>query len=318
MSAAKRNCGFTSHSLTDRASARSASESGGEVRQEFAFVTPSFPPDRERCALLVESLDRCCPEAEHYLIIDRYDMPYFRGLASSRTKLIQSEEVIEDWLHRFPTRHGYWWSLKTWPVRGWIMQQIRKIAVANVLTVPNIVYCDSDMAFIRPFGLENLMVDGQLGLIDVPYQDENVRRWTKDARLLLGIQESRGDVRGHVGQMIVWRRENVLKMQARIEATHGMSWQQAIARRTTISEYVLYGVYVREFIGYEPSGHKPSQVPLVKTSWDMDITTSSGLDAFFTEFDPRTIAIMAHSKDPIDQVHLRRLVEAQWVQSGVL
>ena len=288
------------------------------MAEDFVIITPSYPPDLERCALLVESLDRCCPGAKHYLIIDRRDISLFRGLASSRTELLESEALIEPWLRRLPTRHGFWVSLRTLPVRGWMMQQMRKIAVADALSCQNLVFCDSDMAFIRSFGLPDLMVDGELGLLDVPYQDKESRRWTRDARHLLGLSKDTGETRGHVGQMICWRRDNVLAMQQRIEAFCGMSWQQALARLSTVSEYILYGVFVREVIGYEGSGHKPSQVPLVKTSWGSDITTHQALDTFFSDFDPRTIAIMAHSKDPIDQVRLRQLIEAQWRQAGVL
>lgn len=284
----------------------------GNLAEDFAIITPSYPPDLERCALLVESLDRCCPDCTHYLIVDRCDIGPFRRLASSRTELIESEALIEPWLRRLPTRHGFWVSLKALPVRGWMMQQIRKIAVANFLSTQNLVFCDSDMAFIRPFGLSELLVDGELGLLDVPFQDQQSRAWTRDARRLLGLASNTGQTRGHVGQMICWRRDNVLAMQQRIEASSGVNWQHAIARLTTVSEYMLYGVFVREVIGYEGSGHNPSQVPLVKTSWNMDVTTPKGLDTFFRVFDPRTIAIMAHSKDPINQVQLRELIRTKW------
>lgn len=287
-----------------------------DIPEDFVIITPSYPRDLERCALLVESLDRCCPDAKHYLIVDRWDMAPFRKLASSRTELIESEAVIEPWLRRFPSSHGFWVSMKTLPVRGWMMQQIRKIGIAKAVTCKNLVYCDSDMAFIRPFGLRDLLEGGKLGLLDVAYQDDQVRRWTADARRLLGLTGDAAGTRGHVGQMICWRRDNVIAMQQRIEATCGMSWQQALARLRTVSEYILYGVFVRQVIGYGGSGHKPSQVPLVKTSWDTDMTTPQGIDDFFKEFDSRTIAIMAHSKDSIDQVRLRELIEAQWRRAG--
>ncbi len=282
----------------------------------FAIITPSYAPDYERCALLVESLDRCCPAVNHYIIVDRRDMALFRNLASDRTRLIEAETLVESWLHRTPGRRGFWVSVRAWPVRGWIMQQIYKIAAADVVTERVLVFCDSDVTFLRPFNAEMLLVDGGLGLLDISYADDKGREWTRLARELLGLPQG-GETRGHVGNMICWRRDLVLAMRKRIEEVQGVSWQLAIARLKTFSEYILYGVFVREVIGYSGSGHQPSDVPLVKPSWGRDISNLDGLTHFFNDFDPRTVAVMAHSKDAVDHARYRAMVEAQWRHAGV-
>ena len=68
----------------------------------LAFITPSYPPDLERCALLVESLDRFGPAFKHYIIVDRTDMPLFAHLASARTILTEAESVIDRRFIRIP------------------------------------------------------------------------------------------------------------------------------------------------------------------------------------------------------------------------
>lgn len=285
-------------------------------KPKFAFVTPSYPRDLDRCRLLVESVRRCCPKARHFLIVDRYDLQQFSDLASETTILLETERVVDRFLHRLPTRHGVWISTRTLPVRGWIMQQIRKIASVELISEETLIFCDSDMAFIRPFDESTLMVDEQIGLLDVPFENAESRDWTRVARRLLGLPQG-GPVRGHVGQMICWKRDVIIAMQRRIEQVNGKSWQLVLARLPSFSEYVLYGVFVREFLGYAKAAQAPSQVPLVKTSWDNDIATPAGMRVFFEQIDDRNIALMAHSKDAIDWHLYCELIQQHWKKSGV-
>ena len=284
--------------------------------ESFAFVTPSYPYDLQRCALLVESLDRCCPQARHYIIVDRHDAKQFAHLASPRTTIVESEMIIDREMRRLPGRLGIWVGVRTLATRGWIMQQIRKIAASRIVEDETLVFCDSDMVFIRPFDRSNLLVDGKIGLLDVAFENDEVRHWTALARKLLGLPQ-RHFTRGHVGQLICWRREVTLAMQARVEQVQGVPWQRALARLPTFSEYILYGVFVRECLGYENAEHNPSQVPLVKTSWDSDITTTAGMRSFFETIADPNIAVMAHSHDLIDWMAYRRLVQAQWQKAGI-
>ena len=171
------------------------------------------------------------------------------------------------------------------------------------------------MAFIRPFDKNALMVDGAIGLLDVDFENAETRNWTRIARTLLGLPDG-GPVRGHVGQMICWQRATIIAMQERIEQVQGVPWQRALARLRTFSEYILYGVFVRECVGYDQARQMPSQVPLVKTSWDSDITTPEGLKSFFDEIDTQNIAVMAHSRDPIDWPAYCEHVRSEWQNGG--
>jgi hypothetical protein len=75
---------------------------------------------------------------------------------------------------------------------------------------------------------------------------------------------------------------------------------------------MLYGVFVRDVLGYDAVDHAPSAVPLVKASWGTALTSESAIDDFFANFDPRTIAVMIHSKDNIDPARFRRHLEHKW------
>jgi hypothetical protein len=58
------------------------------VTPSVAFVTPSYRLDRDRCALLSRSLEVCAPWAEHWIVVDRDDLPLFRSLQNARTNVV--------------------------------------------------------------------------------------------------------------------------------------------------------------------------------------------------------------------------------------
>jgi hypothetical protein len=282
----------------------------------FAVVTPTFQLDLARCELLAESMDRNVPNVPHYLIVDRRDRSAFSHLQQGRRRIIESEEILGKWIKRLPGRKGYWLSLKAPPVRGWILQQILKIGAIDAIAERTMVFCDSDTAFFRSFRRDDLLVDGKIGLLDVDFINDGVRRWTAAARRLLGVAAHDGGYRSHVGNMICWNRETVKAMQQQIEINTGLNWQVALARTLSFSEYMIYGVFVREVLGYGQVDHAPSTVPLVKPSWGVSLTTDAAIDAFFSDFDPRTVAVMIHSKDGIDVSRYRPHLERLWHSEG--
>jgi len=213
---------------------------------------------------------------------------------------------------RTPGRKGIWLNLKAPPVRGWIIQQILKIGSIETIPERTLIFCDSDTAFVHHFDRDDLLVGGKVGLLDVDFCNEVVRRWTAAARRLLGLSPQNAGYRNHGGNMICWNRETVKALQQRIEFSTGLNWQVALARTLNFSEYFLYGVFVREVLGYDAVDHAPSAVPLVKASWGAPLTSESAMDAFFSDFDPRTIAVMIHSKDNVDPARYRQHLENTW------
>jgi hypothetical protein len=279
-------------------------------------VTPTYRPDLSRCELLAESLDRSAPNVPHYLIVDRCDRSIFSHLERDKRRLIESEALLGNWIFRTPGRKGYWLSLKALPVRGWVIQQILKIGIIDAISERTLVFCDSDTAFFRHFDRDDLLVDGKVGLLDVPFKNDMSRRWTNIARRLLGLSAYDGGYHNYVGNMICWNRETVRAMRQRIEFSTGMNWQVALARTQSFSEYMIYGTFVREAQGYDAVDHAPSTIPLVKPSWGAALTTDSEIDAFFADFDARTVAVMIHSKDGIDPTRYRPHLARRWDEAN--
>src|SRR3954453_4239406 len=79
----------------------------------------------------------------HYIIVERRDRRLFSQLASSRTHIAVVEDAIPPWLLRAPTARRWWLSLRTRPVRNWMMQQIVKLSANAVATEDVLIFADS-------------------------------------------------------------------------------------------------------------------------------------------------------------------------------
>jgi hypothetical protein len=224
----------------------------------YALITPTYWRDFERCVLLTESVQRwVVPDVRHYLVVARRDVPLFRGMLSSRTQLLVVEDIIPRWLIRVPGIRRAWLSLRTRPVKNWILQQIVKLSTPAVVTEDVLLYADSDMFFIEPYDPRSYERDGavplfletgQRGLIG------NNDRWHRAAARLLGLPLETGYDSNFVNQLICWRRLNALAALERVEQVQAKSWVRAIAPLGGFSEYTLYGLYVARVLG-ERSGH---------------------------------------------------------------
>jgi Family of unknown function (DUF6492) len=278
----------------------------------IAFVTPTYRPDLGRCELLVQSVRQFAPQISHYLIVDHRDIAAFRHLAGPRTILVPSEEIMDKSYRRLIGPAGIWFSLRAPPVRGWIAQQLMKLGSPQVLCEEVLVCIDSDVTFVRPFDRSHVQEQGKLGLLDVNYTGGMVPRWTAIAEDLLGLQTGSVPLRGHVGNLIVWSRDTLLRLHSHVEQATGLPWQIAVGRRISFSEYVLYGVFVREVLGYANSAHAPTDRPLVRQPWDHDLTSEAGLNAYINAIDPGNIAVMIHSKDGISADQQRQHYHQAW------
>jgi hypothetical protein len=273
----------------------------------YALVTPSFRLDLERCRLLLETTERwVAPAVRHYLIVDRCDGALFRPMCNSRTVMVYVEDVIPAWLMRIPGLHRFWFSLRTRPVRNWILQQIVKLSVPAIFSEDVLLYADSDTFFICPFdprgyernGAVPLLVEtGQRGLI--PRNDLTHATVSR----LLGLPLESSYDTNYIGNLIFWRRHNALAMLERVQATAGSPWQEAIAPLAAFSEYVLYGLHSDRILG-ERSGHWHDGQVRTLNHWAPRPLTIQGLAQLKSRLQPyhHSVMISAKSRTPVEDI----------------
>ncbi len=278
----------------------------------IALVTPSCAADYEQCRLLVETTNRCIHrDIPHYLIIDRRDVPRFQSLTSPRTRILVSEAMLPAWLAPDPAHRHQWTSARTPPVVNWVIQQLLKLSVFDAIPEDLVVFCDSDMAFVRPFDLIARVVHppDRISLLRVEQNPgPQWTTWREAAFHLLGLQEGSGPVIDYIGNMITWQRKHVLALRARIEAIHGRPWIEAVARCATLSEYILYGTYIEHVVGLEDSGHIIDNHPAIKASWGTKLNDADALQRFFQYLEPGIVGVMIHSRDAVPVARYREHV----------
>lgn len=282
---------------------------------KFALITPSYAPDFERCQLLVESVERCLhDDTQHYVIVDRRDLSLFRQLKTPKTDLLVAEDLLPSWIFRLPGIQKLWISYRTLPIRNWILQQLIKIAACDVLHEDVLTFCDSDNTFIRPFDMPSQLVrNNQLALLRVNFQNRDVHRWIAASKKLLGISGLDIPPVTYVSNMICWHRSNILKLRHHIEEVHGMHWIQAICQHFSVSEYILYGIFVEHLLGIESAKHFIFDTELIKPSWNHSLDSPTKINHFLGQLKESHIGVMIHSKDQVPIHFYRDQIKALWV-----
>lgn len=242
-----------------------------------AVITASYAQDFERCRLLCDSLDqRLLGEWTHYILVEHRDVSQFSTLAGTRRHIIDEREILPNWLRPFPdpvslARRRIWLSPFTPPLRGWHVQQLRRIGIGRMLSEKTLFSADSDVVLMREFDPADLWQSNDLRLYrkdfantaDMP--DHN--RWAKASnRLLTGLTDGGPPYHDYINTLIGWRTDTLTSMCDHIEQRSGTSWVRAIARSRAISECTLYGTYVDRVLG--GAGHYNSDEALCLVMWN--------------------------------------------------
>ncbi len=269
------------------------------------IVTLSFRGDLEVCRLLCASVDRYASDAfVHSLYVPAADMPLFANLAAERRRIATQESLLPRWFWKVPLPSPHWrarlflprrnvyltpFSL---PVRGWIAQQIMKIAAALASEREIVAFLDSDNALVRPLAIDHLTRSGKICHYHDPHPAEipGQGRWYEAARRLLGLPQDDCYRPAYIHPMIAWRRRVVQGMIQRIEATTGRGWVGALARTPRFAEYNIYGLYAEQILGLEAAGLYAESRPLVHSSWRSRLAGAAETSAFVDALEPEHVA----------------------------
>lgn len=286
-----------------------------------AFVTPSYRLDRDRCALLNRSLEVCAPWAEHWIVVDRGDLRAFKFLENGRTTVVAKEEMLPVWVHRLDTlkvglRSNVWIQSRGLPMRGWLLQQLVKLAVAEHLDADVLICADSDVVLLRPFAVTSVVDErGRVLLYALPdHVDERLPkhvRWHRSAETLLGVEAADPPMPNFISSLIPWKRENVLALLEHVQETTGRHWLRALASAWDVSEYTLYGRFAQDVLGTN-AGQLVSPSPLCHDYYKHVPLSAAALDSLLDGIGPEEVAVSLTAKAGMRPEQYVDVLERRW------
>jgi hypothetical protein len=288
------------------------------------LVTPTYGRDIERCALLCESVDRYVTSfAKHYLIVADEELALFARFNGGRRQVLPLSQLLPPWLKPLPgfilrKNRRYWWSFRAMPVSGWHVQQFVKIAAASLFSEPRTCMLDSDVVFFRPFDACAFAQPNPAPLFIRPREiaaDAPLHApWVRSSHRLLGLGEPAFPADDFIGHIIPWDRRTVRAMIARIEEVTGLDWLDALCRARDVSEYLLYGHFVRNTAGFT-SDHRCTTKNLCLSYWDAAALDEPAVERMLRAAAADYVAFSAasFSETPVHRVRavLARLAEPE-------
>lgn len=279
-----------------------------------AIVTTSHAPDFERCALLCDSIDHHVTGFDkHYILVASRDVALFRKLEGPQRVVVDEADILPRWLHVFPDplkwgRRPVWLSLRTAPLHGWQVQQLRQIAIVEHIDEHAMMHCDSDTAFVRPYDLGSAWQGDLLRL----YRQENGLAeakddhefWVEAAARVFGLPREAMNGHDYVSTHIHWRADTVRAMCRHVERVTGRHWLAAIGRTRKFSECMFYGHFADDVSGGD--GHYHDDRPLCRIHWFAPPPSSEELADWIAGIAEEQVAVGIQSYIPMDTAEFRR------------
>jgi hypothetical protein len=271
-------------------------------------LTPSFGPDFELCADLNRSvLAFSADDVRHQIVVPRRDLELFGRLAGPRTEIRAEPEFLPASFVKAPGVNLTVNLRRPFPpVRGWILQQVLKLAAAAQADADVVLLVDSDIEFVRPFSATDFRGDdGVVRFYRKPNEiDDRLPRhvlWHHAAHALLGLKPPTVPMHDYVSSLLAWDPTLVRQLLAQVESTTGRRWADAVAGQLHFSEWTLYGVFVDAIVG-PPANADPADRSRCHARWDTTPLDDSTVSEFVAGMGDDDLAIMisAKSHTPLD------------------
>lgn len=227
-----------------------------------AIVTQSYKNDFEECKLLCESIDKfVSADLHHFIFVNDEDYFLFKIIENERHTIYKKSTIMPKYFIRIPWKivgHHFHISPFTLPVREWILQQICKLGVFDVIDSQYdlVLNIDSEAVFMRPFSIENIMRDNysiamyKSSKVTQPSHDEYYRA----ARKLLG--GGSGPQHDYMSTPVCFKKNNLNNLLAKISSRNIFhSWKFALCNTYRFSENYLYGIFCSEINDINTTKH---------------------------------------------------------------
>jgi hypothetical protein len=267
----------------------------------MVVVTPTYAPDLELFSELHSSVLRWFPaDVRHVVVVTEPDLAPFRRFEGQRCTVVGVGDVLPRSVRALPLTK-LWLNLRRPlpPLRGWIVQQLVKLAVAEQVPERVVVTADSDLVFIRPVTVATFAPGGRVRL----YREDDAVdtsmsrhvRWHTVARDLLRLPAAPAPpLPDYVTALNSWDRDVVRRLLQRVEELTARRWLEAIGKELHFSECMLYGVYADEV--EQARNLETTDDSLCHAYWGNTPLTTEGAATWLASVGPDDVAYMISAK----------------------
>ena len=288
-----------------------------------AIITPTYRNDLAIVRGLCASVDAFVgADVHHYLVVPRGQYRLFADLISARRTVMVIEDVLPHGFFKLPlpARLPFtdrclreWWVVPgKRRVSGWIIQQIVKLSADRICDADIFVFIDSDVRLLRPLDAALFRHGDAVRFVHKPGlgADQPAQAaWSRVVGRLLGIAPQDYYGADYVGNIISWRRDTVLRLQARIAGSTGLPWQIAVGREALFSEYMAYGVFI-DHVETDETGHARTSESLTLNSWNYALSRAGEEARFLADWQPHHIGVLLQSTERLSLGVRERIIAA--------
>ncbi len=291
----------------------------------LAIVTPSLAADYQLfCDLHRSVLEYTPAEVVHHVIVPVCDLERFAWARGPRCTIWSEDELLPrrmiatPWINRafslVPTRNR---SRRIAainirrpfpPIRGWVLQQMLKMAAATHLGADVVLFVDSDVVFIRPVTEATFQRAGHVRFYrrddEIDGRLPHHLKWHAVARKLLGLPPASSPLPDYVSSLNAWDPKVVAALQERIQTVAGRHWLDVLGGQIHLSEWILYGVFVDQILG-TPTNEFAASDTLCHSYWDTTPLDTEAAAAFVHRLPAGDVAVLIQSKSgtPVEVRH---------------
>jgi hypothetical protein len=253
------------------------------------------------------------PDIEHHVLVDRSDLEFFKRFETQKRRIIDCSQVLPSYREFTFWGKRLWWRWPTKIVRGWIYQQLIKIAYVKSLETDCAVVVDSDAIFLRKIEPSDLFIGDRLKVYHCPGKSSGPQdqspKWHNVAARSFGLREQGYTGADYISTAVIWSPAVLRQMVSAIETLSGAKWDHVLTQDFRFSEYVLYGVFCEHVAGPHQDAVEASTDELCHCSWDYDINTDEGVALFRDGLKAHHCAVLIQSNLGMPDIERASILE---------
>lgn len=290
----------------------------------LTFFTKTYREDTERFLLLRKSIKRLYKgEARHFVVVPRDDLPIFKKITRGddvellcENRYVLPKYYPKKWYEALKkVAPGQAWRFSSHAGRpGWIVQQIVKLNLPEIVPDGPVAIIDSDLFFVKPFDDHDLITaDTKRVLVRTEPTTESGkhRKDIEKAREILCLPTGNSEHHYMGGPAILYL-DWIKELSSYLELKHKKHWQEVLYEAENFSEYSIYGIFVEEVL-------KPQNLVIRQTPFHYSIWDQKSYVGFMSEaWDPGNdrICVIFQSNLGISPREYSKRVENYWDQKS--